>query len=356
MSTNKEVSVWWIQQKLNRIYPNQRIAEDNKLGNETLNLIRRFQKDNGLSPDGIVGPLTYNKLMEKDPLRNAKVNIITEKSNLKSKIDVKSFGDSIIQRWGNAYTNSSMVTTVVGYGVQALIDNNIHVHVNWNRIIKGLLEPVIRIKGGPKEIIHINQKDIYKHGMKSYSFARIGKYLSNYRFKMGCLNIFGDLVIGTQKVWSGQLQIVDIGQYISDGIETVAAYLATQGVSISTKLYRQPITAVMRNVSAQVSGAIAKKVWIPTFARGAAVVGGTVCVVGAEMISAFQIGCFIGDKIEERWHIGETAINYYWDLFLGSWFEKYYEWKVNRVVLLTYPPDWTEEDIKKFHESINKHP
>lgn len=74
ISTNKEISVWWIQQKLNRIYPDQHIAEDNKFGEETLNLIRRFQKDERLPVDGIVGKDTYDALMKADPWMGKKVD------------------------------------------------------------------------------------------------------------------------------------------------------------------------------------------------------------------------------------------------------------------------------------------
>ena len=55
--TNKVVSVRWIQQKLNRIMQTQ-IREDDKLGPETISLIRRFQQSRNLTPDGHIGPLT----------------------------------------------------------------------------------------------------------------------------------------------------------------------------------------------------------------------------------------------------------------------------------------------------------
>jgi len=78
-STDREISIWWIQQKLNRIYPDQHIAEDNQMGNATLNLIKRFQKDHGLVPDGVIGPLTMEALMKADPWKDKK--ILVEHSN-----------------------------------------------------------------------------------------------------------------------------------------------------------------------------------------------------------------------------------------------------------------------------------
>lgn len=75
--TNKVVSVRWVQQKLNRIM-NTQIREDDKLGDETIALIRRFQQSRNLSPDGQIGPLTLEALMDADPWKNKKVETAQE--------------------------------------------------------------------------------------------------------------------------------------------------------------------------------------------------------------------------------------------------------------------------------------
>lgn len=75
--TNKVVSVRWVQQKLNRIM-NTQIREDDKLGDETIALIRRFQQSRNLSPDGQIGPLTLEALMDADLCKNKKVEIAQE--------------------------------------------------------------------------------------------------------------------------------------------------------------------------------------------------------------------------------------------------------------------------------------
>ena len=52
-----------IQQRLIDLgYPCGKWGADSIFGGGTLNAIKNFQRDNGLSPDGIVGPLTWGKL------------------------------------------------------------------------------------------------------------------------------------------------------------------------------------------------------------------------------------------------------------------------------------------------------
>lgn len=349
VSTNKETSVWWIQQKLNRIYPDQHIAEDNQLGNETLRLIRRFQKDQGLSPDGIVGPLTYNALMKSDPLMGAKVAICKKESK-------KTPVDSIIQAWNAVHTSHENFITYVDKGLEIVKRFKIkYIHINWETIIADLLSNSnLKFKSTTgKGLIHFNSNPVYHHGWKAYSFSKIGKYIEGHKFRVGCLNLGFDLIDAGNKIWKGQLQIVDVGNYVKDRMETLAAYLASQGVAIESAMYRKPLPSVYNELMSKSGKVFAKKAWMPVLARGAAAATGAVCVVGVEVIGAIQLGVLIGQAIEKETHIGETAVNFYWDLFLGAWIEKFFEWKASRVVMLSYPPEWTEEDIKRFHKSVN---
>lgn len=47
-------------------YPLPKYGADGKFGNETKKAVKAFQKDNGLIADGIVGPLTWGKLLDKE--------------------------------------------------------------------------------------------------------------------------------------------------------------------------------------------------------------------------------------------------------------------------------------------------
>lgn len=66
--TQANVSVEWIQHTLNMLYPNNKIVEDGIYGEETVNLIRRFQQDNGLTPDGQFGEKSYKSLISNSEL------------------------------------------------------------------------------------------------------------------------------------------------------------------------------------------------------------------------------------------------------------------------------------------------
>ncbi len=58
---NRSSSVWYLQQMLlSKLYPIGEI--DGVFGNATLNAVRDFQTENGLTPDGIVGPATWRAL------------------------------------------------------------------------------------------------------------------------------------------------------------------------------------------------------------------------------------------------------------------------------------------------------
>ena len=77
--TNRTVSVRWIQQKLNRIM-GTKIQEDDKLGDETISLIRKFQQSRNLNPDGQIGPLTLEALMDADPWKGKKNEMVDSSS------------------------------------------------------------------------------------------------------------------------------------------------------------------------------------------------------------------------------------------------------------------------------------
>ena len=80
---------------------------------------------------------------------------------------------------------------------------------------------------------------------------------------------------------------------------------------------------------------------------GTTVAAGTT-VVFIQCVGAFLTGWELGTWIEKKTHIGETAVDFYWELFIGDMVEKYYEWKTNRIVCVRYPDDWTDSQIRDF--------
>lgn len=131
VSTNKETSVWWIQQKLNRIYPDQHIAEDNQLGYETLNLIKRFQRENGLSPDGDVGPLTLKALMNADPWKDAKVSVPPESMGERLRTQLLNWGNKYPEKLKNDFIKviSSILDTISNINIGNCLSEN-----NWQKL------------------------------------------------------------------------------------------------------------------------------------------------------------------------------------------------------------------------------
>lgn len=94
-STDDSRSVIWMQKKLNRLYPDQHIKEDNLMGPETRNLIKRFQRDHHLAVDGIVGRETYPALLNADTRKEFE----TESIMLRSSKSTFQPVDSLCAKW-----------------------------------------------------------------------------------------------------------------------------------------------------------------------------------------------------------------------------------------------------------------
>lgn len=111
--TQANVSVEWIQHSLNILYPNNKIKEDGLYGEETVNLIRKFQQDNGLTPDGQFGEKSYNVLISTNELFSSQNTslIVREKvvpsSSLLNNTHSNISGSDVRGKIWNALKNSS---------------------------------------------------------------------------------------------------------------------------------------------------------------------------------------------------------------------------------------------------------
>lgn len=111
--TQTNVSVEWIQHTLNMLYPNNKIKEDGLYGEETVNLIRIFQKDNGLTPDGQFGEKSYNALISNNELflsQNTSLIVkgqVATSSTLLNKTQNNISGSEVRGKIWNALKNSS---------------------------------------------------------------------------------------------------------------------------------------------------------------------------------------------------------------------------------------------------------
>lgn len=337
------------------------LTEDGYFGQKTANALSCFQNRLGLvAPEyGVIGDTTYGALSNfkvsdlKDSAGLLGSNAYLEKKNQTPKLSNRlSQSSEILFKWttNKVKAGKTFITVVDGVGkVLERFTGPRFLHIDWNTIIAQILLN----KGWDKKVIHLNNKDKFRQ-FTAYGYSDLGKLIGKLSYKINVVNLGFDLYSGANKAWNGQLQIVDVLKGGKDVVETIAASLAAVGVDVSLKeMCSMSTIQVLKKLNTQI-GNIPAKVWMPRIAsKGVAAIGGSVCVVAAQGLLALEIGCGIGNVIEKNTHIGETAVNFYWDLFLGAWMEKFFEWKVNRVVMLAYPLDWTEEDIKKFHESVS---
>lgn len=338
------------------------LTEDGYFGQKTANALSCFQNRLGLvAPEyGVIGDTTYGALSNfkvsdlKDTAGLLGSNAYLEKKNQTQKLTNRiSKSSEILFKWAiNKVDASNKIITVVDAvgKVFERVTGPRYLHIDWNTIIRQILLN----KGWDKKIVHLNDKNKFRQ-FTAYGYSDLGKLIGKLSYKINVVNLGFDLYSGANKAWNGQLQIVDVLKGGEDVVNTVAASLAAVGVDVSLKeMCSMSTTQVLNKLNTQIGRKISTKVWIPRIAgKGAAAIGGSVCIVASYGLLALEVGSAIGKFLEEKTHAGETAVNFYWDLFLGAWMEKFLEWKVNRVVMLTYPSDWTEEDIKKFHESVS---
>lgn len=171
--TNKVVSVRWIQQKLNRIMKTQ-IREDDKLGDETISLIRRFQQSRNLTPDGQIGPLTLKALMDADPWENKKAETTKE-------------------------SNYDKITTVIDNIINALDENfyNNKVLIGLSFFAGGDSIKDLKVGTTDRHILNklytkaLNEKDFFKKRLRALpeSYKNLNKKLNTTASSMQKLQI-----------------------------------------------------------------------------------------------------------------------------------------------------------------------
>ena len=330
------------------------IAEDGLFGEATENAVKCFQNFLFITENGIVGDHTYKALQNLLSLGMINDSILygsTPKPDTKINKAVRAatnFIDSLLDGW---HTVSPPLQGLTFFFVKGFIvfyekSNNLTLHVNANQIIRDLLLPQNSRKG---KWFRINHNSKFREFRAFHISKSALKVADAGLFKnLGVAGFAFETIDNIHKAFRGELRFCDFSKYalsVSNfAIDTTLKSVETVKVPIGQAVSNYGKAIVKWKYVAKIVGRKA--------AVGVAAAATTgVVVVGIQVAGAFLTGWEIGSWIEKRWHIGQTAVDFYWELFLGDLVEKYYEWKVNRVICVRYPENWTDEDIRKFHES-----
>ena len=339
----------------------QKIKVDGYYGPETEKAVRAFQYSHNprIDQTGIVGDTTYNALKQVGPFLSAaspQCYISAAPSPIMKAAPsgtvtnpALEFVNAIVMGWNNMSTPLSQMLFVVGEGFIVFLEknNNLTLHANLKQIAKEILLPQHTRHG---QWFRINNKSFYRHGFQSFSISKsIAKVSNLIEIQSRNLGVLG-LVIETMdiggKIFKGELKFMDGTKYAFDSI-SVGLDVALSNVKTISLPLKQVATNYGKTIAKwKFATKIAGKVSAGTVA-GTTIAAGTT-VVFIQCVGAFMTGWELGTWIEKKTHIGETAVDFYWELFVGDMVEKFYEWKTNRIVCVRYPEDWTESQIKEF--------
>lgn len=368
--------VYAVQLKLNNIRVNVHgnwpfLKADGLFGPQTKAAVKSFQIYKNITPvSGEVGDTTLKYINEeygRVPMLKANNPIITNirngtktYPNVRSIRDIKrrELGKSIcdaLSIWNQKYNPTNSIVWFLGQGfivLSELMDKNLHIHIDFEQIKKDFNKPIGSRKG---KWIRINDKDRYRQFRKfnvSKTVGNIGSTISNVSTHLGAIGCVINTVDTVGKAMKGEFKLLDWdnAKLAFDSISTAMDYAlkdvntVRMGVGKAVTAYGEAV--VKWKFVAKITGGSAAK------AGAVAIIGSGVVVVGIQCVSALFTGIELGKFIENKWHIGETAVNFYWELFLGDIVEKFLEWRTNKIVCIKYPEDWTEEQIKEFHNKF----
>lgn len=368
-----------IQEKLNairiRVHGNwDSLTPDGLFGSKTKEAVISFQKYRNIMPaKGEVGDTTLKYINEeygRIPILKANNPIITNPRygtktypNAKSINDVKrmELGKSIcdaISIWNQAYNPANSIVWFLGQGFIVLSEKlfkynrNLSLHLCLNQINECFHNH--KGKGFDWKWIKISRQGGYT-GFRAYRAFKmseiVGGTMSNVSTHLSAVGCVIDTVDTAGKIMKGEFKFLDWDNaklafnYASTAMDYALKDVNTIRMSVGK--------AVKSYGKAMVKWKFVAKITGKSVARAGVVAVSSGCVVvGIQCASAIMVGCELGKWIENKWHIGETAVNFYWELFLGDIVEKFIEWNTNRIVCIKYPEDWTDTQIQEFQSKF----
>lgn len=325
---------------------------DGHFGNKTEIAVKCLQHFLFITENGIMGQFTYEAMKNLLILKTKHSSIIygdvpTKQDEIHNTLYRASafIDDTLINFWGTAVSPANAFMFFIGQGYIVVLEKmneNLTLHVNLKQIVKDLLLPENSRKG---KWVHINCKTTFRDwkAFKIYKNLSIGegKYSSMMRNwgVAGCVVETVDLI---GKTIRKEVKFVDVARagfdFVSTSLDVALKDVVVQKLTVKEAVIKY-------------GNAIGKWKFAAKLSGGTLVAGG-VAVVCFQCVGAFLAGWEIGNIIEKKTHIGETAVDFYWDLFLGDIFEKVIEWNINRVVCIQYPKDWSEGQIQEFQRKF----
>ena len=327
------------------------IDVDGKFGDNTECAVKGLQRFLFISENGIMGDYTYSMMQKLLSAQTQNGSILygettrtkhTEKSNAAAL-----FVEALFKGWNEIAPLSQGLLFIMGNGCIIFADktNNLTLHVNWTQIIK---EYLLGSKHKNVLLFRVNHKSTFRQ-FKAYNISKaalnISSKLSGIMRGFSLVGLAFDIMDVRGKIYKGEFRFCDLTKPVFNsvnvGLDIALANVKTVGVPLSKTVSNYGKAVVKWKHAAKIVG------------TGTASVTATgLVVIGIQCVGAFMTGYELGKWIEKKTHIGEAAMDFCWELFLGDIIEKVAEWKVNRVMCVKYPNDWTESDIQKFNEKF----
>lgn len=398
-----------------RKYGWPRIAEDGFYWEESAKAVTAFQQFMKLSPPsyGILGKTTINALNEyieskstknllggncvlrsSGPILRNNGAIITN-GHPKTEIDVinksssfdntqKLFLSADFKIWKDSTGLVGSIITLMNNGMIAasmILSSLDTIHFNWTKFWTDFICDSVGITSPTRKetLVWRNKGNtpVRSRGtFTAYRFSKLNKYaplidkirsnvnLSPKASKLGYISLGFEYLDSAQavvKTFKGEMKIIDlagsIGNTVKDTILTIAEPLHDALIGTSSVEQKLPVKKVTQNLGKTIAKTkFATKIASYGAKAGATATGvGTTsafAIVGIQCVGAFLMGWEIGKWIEAKTHWGEKSIDWLLGQFLGDWVTQFYEWKINRVIVIQYPSNWTEQQIQEFKASI----
>lgn len=257
----------------------------------------------------------------------------------------------IITQWDEGLVtpaNSAVFIVIQGAIVVAEHTNNANLYAHFNvkelsrQVNNAILHPE-KLKGF--QLIHINHNKRFRPS--AWRAFNVWDTVQSFGRNIGLAAVGFETVDVTGSVFRGEARIADVARLGFDWLQTLTDFAVAKVNTVGVPI-KQTVT--------RIGSCVVKWKWASRLAGvGGGAVSAGIVVVAIQCVGAFLAGVEIGNYIEKRTHIGETAVNYYWDLFLGDLIGRAIEWHANRIVVVKYPADWTDQQIKEFQEKCKKY-